>query len=72
LTGVGGGSLMHFTGITKGRASALTFSLGIALLLTAIEHSLNNRPRKILNFHSPAEVFSLLTSDLVRGVALHV
>ena len=29
-------ALMHFTGITKGWASALTFSLGIALLLTAI------------------------------------
>jgi uncharacterized membrane protein YfcA len=29
-------SLMHFTGITKGWASALTFSLGIALLLTAV------------------------------------
>jgi uncharacterized membrane protein YfcA len=28
--------MMHFTGITKGWASALTFSLGIALLLTAI------------------------------------
>ncbi len=28
-------ALMHFTGITKGWASALTFSLGIALLLTA-------------------------------------
>ncbi|MBI5256802.1 MAG: sulfite exporter TauE/SafE family protein [Burkholderiales bacterium] len=28
--------LMHFTGITKGWASALTFSLGIALLLTAV------------------------------------
>jgi len=27
---------MHFTGITKGWASALTFSLGIALLITAI------------------------------------
>lgn len=40
--------------------------------LTAIEHSLNNRPRKILNFHSPAEVFSLLTSDLIRGVALQL
>ena len=25
---------------------------------TAIELSLNNRPRKILNFRSPAEVFS--------------
>jgi len=29
-------ALMHFTGITKGWASALTFSLGIALLLTAV------------------------------------
>ncbi len=29
-------ALMHFTGITKGWASALTFSLGIALLLTAL------------------------------------
>src|SRR3990167_4729524 len=40
--------------------------------LTAIEHSLNNRPRKILNFHSPAEVFTQLTSDLIRGVALQL
>jgi uncharacterized membrane protein YfcA len=29
-------ALMHFTSLTKGWASALTFSLGIALLLTAI------------------------------------
>ena len=29
-------ALMHFTGITKGWASALTFSLGIMLLLTAV------------------------------------
>jgi hypothetical protein len=29
-------ALMHLTGITKGWASALTFSLGIALLLTAV------------------------------------
>ena len=29
-------ALLHFTGITKGWASALTFSLGIALLLTAV------------------------------------
>jgi uncharacterized protein len=29
-------ALMHYTGITKGWASALTFSLGIALLLTAL------------------------------------
>lgn len=28
--------LMHFTGVTKGWAAALTFSLGIALLLTAV------------------------------------
>jgi uncharacterized membrane protein YfcA len=28
--------LMHLTGLTKGWASALTFSLGIALLLTAV------------------------------------
>jgi hypothetical protein len=29
-------ALMHFTGVTKGWASALTLSLGIALLLTAV------------------------------------
>ena len=29
-------ALMHYTGVTKGWASALTFSLGIALLLTAL------------------------------------
>ncbi len=28
--------LMHFTGITKGWAQALTFSLGVALLVTAV------------------------------------
>ena len=38
--------------------------------LTAIEHSLNHRPRKILNFHSPHEVFSALTADFIRGVTL--
>ncbi len=38
--------------------------------LTAIEHSLNHRPRKILDFQSPHEVFSKLTLDLVAGVAL--
>jgi len=38
--------------------------------LTAIEHSLNHRPRKILNFHSPHEVFTALTADFIRGVAL--
>ena len=29
-------ALMHFTGVTQGWAAALTFSLGIALLLTAV------------------------------------
>jgi uncharacterized membrane protein YfcA len=29
-------ALMHYTGVTKGWAAALTFSLGIALLLTAV------------------------------------
>lgn len=38
--------------------------------LTAIEHSVNHRPRKILNFHTPHEVFSALTADFIRGVAL--
>jgi len=38
--------------------------------LTAIEESINGRPRKILNWHTPQEVFSKLTLDLVRGVAL--
>lgn len=38
--------------------------------LTAIEHAINHRPRKILNFHSPHEVFSALTADFIAGVAL--
>jgi IS30 family transposase len=38
--------------------------------LTAIEHSLNHRPRRILNYHSPHEVFSSLTADFILGVAL--
>lgn len=38
--------------------------------LTAIEESINGRPRKILNWHTSQEVFSKLTLDLVRGVAL--
>ena len=38
--------------------------------LTAIEHSLNHRPRKILDFQSPHEVFSMLTSNSIAGVAL--
>ena len=40
--------------------------------LTHIEHLLNNRPREILNFHSPHEVFSKLTLDVIAGVALQV
>ena len=40
--------------------------------LTHIEHLLNHRPRKILNFHSPHEVFSQLTSNHIAGVALQV
>lgn len=39
--------------------------------LASIEHSLNHRPRKILGFKSPHEVFSELSSDLIAGVALH-
>lgn len=35
-------ALMHFTGITKGWAGALTFSLGIALLLTAVVVAFKN------------------------------
>ena len=38
--------------------------------LTHIEHLLNNRPRKIFNFHFPHEVFSKLTLDVIAGVAL--
>ena len=38
--------------------------------LTAIEQSLNNRPRKILGFQTPAEVFSNLQLNDVAGVAL--
>ncbi len=38
--------------------------------LTAVEHPLNDHSRKILNFHSPHEVFSTPTLDFIRGVAL--
>jgi IS30 family transposase len=38
--------------------------------LTAIEHALNNRPRKILGFQSPHEVFSQLRQSHTAGVAL--
>ena len=39
--------------------------------LRRIEHLLNNRPRKILGFRTPAEVFSELKLDQIAGVALH-
>jgi transposase, IS30 family len=38
--------------------------------LTAIEHALNHRPRKILGFQSPHEVFSQLRQSHTAGVAL--
>jgi IS30 family transposase len=38
--------------------------------LTAIEQALNHRPRKILGFQSPYEVFSQLKQNLIAGVAL--
>ena len=38
--------------------------------LTYIEHALNHRPRKILGFESPYEVFSRLSPNFISGVAL--
>lgn len=38
--------------------------------LTAVERSLNTRPRKILGFRTPAEVFADLKLDNIAGVAL--
>lgn len=38
--------------------------------LTSIEYALNNRPRKILGFRTPFEVFSELKLNHVAGVAL--
>lgn len=38
--------------------------------LRAIENALNNRPRKILAFRTPAEVFAELKLDHIAGVAL--
>ncbi|WP_162916113.1 hypothetical protein [Burkholderia sp. PAMC 26561] len=40
--------------------------------LTAIEHALNHRPRKILGFQSHYEVFFQLKQDLIAHVALQV
>ena len=38
--------------------------------LAAVEASLNQRPRKILGYRTPAEVFAELKLDQVQGVAL--
>ena len=38
--------------------------------LASIEALLNNRPRKILGYLTPAEVFSTLKRDFIAGVAL--
>jgi IS30 family transposase len=38
--------------------------------LAFFESSLNNRPRKILGYRTPAEVFAELKLDRVQGVAL--
>lgn len=38
--------------------------------LTSIEYALNNRPRKILDFRTPAEVFADLKLNHIAGVAL--
>jgi hypothetical protein len=40
--------------------------------LTAIEHILNHRPRKILNLHSPHELSTILTAQNIAGFALQV
>lgn len=40
--------------------------------LTSIEFALNNRPRKILGFRTPAEVFADLKLNHIAGVALQV
>ena len=38
--------------------------------LTAIEHALNHRPRKILGFKTPHEAVSKLAPQIISGVAL--
>jgi transposase, IS30 family len=38
--------------------------------LTSIEYALNNRPRAILGFRTPAEVFAELKLNNIAGVAL--
>ena len=45
-------------------------SLATHQQLTSIEYALNNRPRKILGFRTPFEVFSQLKLNHIAGVAL--
>jgi uncharacterized membrane protein YfcA len=66
-------ALMHFTGVTKGWASALTLSLGIALLLTAVTVAFRQAWHQVglkLERWVPQERKALLTvlSGLVLGV----
>lgn len=66
-------ALMHLTGITKGWASALTFSLGIALLLTALVVAFKKSWQAVglkLERHIPASRKPLLTvaSGVILGV----
>ncbi|MDL5032040.1 sulfite exporter TauE/SafE family protein [Pelomonas sp. APW6] len=66
-------ALMHFTGITKGWASALTFSLGIALFLTALVVAFRPAWQQVglrLERHIPDHRKPALTvlSGLVLGV----
>jgi uncharacterized membrane protein YfcA len=65
--------LMHYTGVTKGWASALTLSLGVALLLTAVTvayrqawHAVGMRLERWLPEERKA-VFTVL-SGLILGV----
>lgn len=66
-------ALMHLTGITKGWASALTFSLGIALLLTAVVVAFKKSWQAVglkLERHIPESRKPLLT--IAAGVILGV
>lgn len=66
-------ALMHLSGITKGWASALTFSLGIALLLTAVVVAFKKSWQAVglkLERHIPASRKPLLT--IAAGVILGV
>jgi len=66
-------ALMHFTGITKGWASTLTFSLGIALFLTALVVAFKKSWQAVglrLERHIPAARKPALT--VASGVLLGV